>query len=107
MKDGETYKLADFGVSKLEDETVEQSLVGTEGYMAPEVLQEDKYNQSADIWSLGCVLVNFCCQKAPFEKVYKDIPKANHREIPDNYSYELKNLISYMLKITPGERIPV
>lgn len=36
--------------------------------MAPEVLNEQPYNKSVDIWSLGCVLVALCTKNRPFEK---------------------------------------
>lgn len=50
----------DFGVGKLcRDSTIAQTYVGTENYMAPEVLSRKSYGRTADIFSLGCILLEF------------------------------------------------
>ena len=50
-------KIADFGfaiqLTKERDNRV--SLVGTPAWMAPELIQKQKYDESVDIWSLGMV----------------------------------------------------
>ncbi len=56
--DGRFVKLADFGLAKLQ-ESEEQSHtcgVGTQKYMAPEVLTSGKYNTKADVYSLGVII---------------------------------------------------
>jgi serine/threonine protein kinase len=56
--DGRFVKLADFGLAKLH-EFEEQSNtcgVGTQKYMAPEVLTSRKYNTKADFYSLGVII---------------------------------------------------
>jgi hypothetical protein len=56
--DGRFVKLADFGLAKLQ-ESEEQSHtcgVGTQKYMAPEVLISGKYNTKADVYSLGVII---------------------------------------------------
>ena len=54
-----TFKLTDFGVSAKEHHN-RQTYIGTEPYMAPEVLESrDKvshYTKVADIWSLAVVV---------------------------------------------------
>lgn len=50
------YKLADFGVSR--ELTASLSKQGTEIYMAPEVLGMEPYDLSADMWSLGVLLLD-------------------------------------------------
>ena len=71
-------KLADFGCSKKLGTSVQgfasdagptgvgcNTLVGTPLFMAPEVMKEEKrgYNNSADIWSVGCLTIELFGQK--------------------------------------------
>ena len=50
-------KLIDFGLSKNATQSeLMDSMAGTPYYMAPEVLKDESYNSSVDIWSLGVVL---------------------------------------------------
>ena len=50
------YKLGDFGIARTMDHTTNATMVGTERYMAPEVIRREKYGKEADIYSLGLVL---------------------------------------------------
>lgn len=50
------FKLGDFGVAKQMDRTYASTMQGALNYVAPEVLQEKKYDSRADIYSLGLVL---------------------------------------------------
>lgn len=55
------YKLGDFGISK-QIETATRttfSRKGTSQYMAPEVAREEKYDKSADVYSLGMMLYRY------------------------------------------------
>jgi len=60
------WKLADFGLVKLLEDAAQgdfyaQTMCGTPSYMAPEVWVNYKgYTFSADIWSLGCIMVFYC-----------------------------------------------
>lgn len=55
-----SIKLTDFGLSKIVEDLSAldiQSIVGTVKYMAPELLENKKYNKGIDIWSLGVTVV--------------------------------------------------
>lgn len=41
------------------------------GYQAPEVLQEQEYDESIDCFSLGVLLYNFITGKMPFAAKYQ------------------------------------
>lgn len=52
-----TYKLGDFGIAKeLSKTSGAMSAKGTYNYIAPEIVQGKKYDQTVDIYSLGIVL---------------------------------------------------
>jgi serine/threonine-protein kinase ULK2 len=53
--DAIVLKLADFGFARtLFDEDMAATFCGSPLYMAPEVLEGEAYNASADLWSLVC-----------------------------------------------------
>lgn len=52
------YKLADFGFAKTVDnfkKDMMSSMVGTPLYMSPQILDNKKYTNKTDIWSLGFI----------------------------------------------------
>merc|ERR1740123_2619267 len=52
-----TVKLIDFGfATRLEEQGEVSGTCGTIRYIAPEVLSGRRYNESADMWSLGTVV---------------------------------------------------
>jgi NIMA (never in mitosis gene a)-related kinase 1/4/5 len=58
-----TIRIGDFGLAKKLKKNNRNSYmtkVGTDCYMAPEVLQGELYGKPADVWSLGCVLHEMC-----------------------------------------------
>jgi len=64
-------KIGDFGISKRigGNSTYLHTAIGTELFMAPEVLDEDNlegYTSAVDIWALGCVLYLLLACTIPF-----------------------------------------
>ncbi|XP_009978402.1 PREDICTED: serine/threonine-protein kinase Nek5-like, partial [Tauraco erythrolophus] len=62
-----------------------------------------------DIWSLGCVLYELCALKHPFEgnslhQLVLKICRGHFQPVSPNYSYDLRILISQLLKICPRDR---
>jgi len=46
---------------------------GTVGYTAPEIVKDERYSKSVDMWALGCVLYTLLCGFPPFYDVGLDI----------------------------------
>ena len=63
-----TVKLCDFGFARAMscNTMVLTSIKGTPLYMAPELVQEQPYNHTADLWSLGCILYELYYGQPPF-----------------------------------------
>lgn len=70
-------KISDFGISKRVEASILQpaakgghvhrpSLQGSVFWMAPEVVQQKTYTRKADIWSLGCLVVEMFTGTHPF-----------------------------------------
>ncbi len=65
-------KLADFGVAKSVRASGAGTTIGSPYWMAPEVLGTEKYDNSADIWSLGIVAIEMAIGKPPLSN-YKPL----------------------------------
>ena len=48
------------------EESYTSTFVGTPCYCAPEVLKQEEYGTPADIWGLGCILIELATLKRPF-----------------------------------------
>lgn len=69
--DTPVVKVADMGLARaLDNEQEPLTLgVGTNRWMAPEMLAKATYNEKIDVYSYGMVLYEVCCRKIPFKGV--------------------------------------
>lgn len=112
-------KLGDFGCSvKLKNNAQTMpgevnSTLGTAAYMAPEVITRAKgegHGRAADIWSLGCVVIEMVTGKRPwheyehnFQIMYK-VGMGHKPPIPERLSPEGKDFLSHCLESDPKIR---
>lgn len=103
-------KLADFGLSwKLTSETEYcTSFTGTPLYMAPEVIENSKYDCKVDIWSVGVLIYELIYLKNPFDGEEMDDVLKNvlYKPIPSiTYSDEyIRQLVIKMLNRNKDKR---
>lgn len=106
-----TVKLADFGMAKQVDKLVLlKSFLGSAHWMAPEVVDPRRsYNLMADIWSLGCTVLEMAIGKPPYGEMetHGVLWKVGHGEgppIPDDLEEDLKSFISNCLEVNVANR---
>ena len=109
-----TVKVADFGFAKMVDDVEKDakkphSLLGTPLYMAPQILNDEKYCTKCDIWSTGVLFYEILFNKLPWTassvpSLYSNI-KSKPLLFPKAVSAETKDLITRMLKIKEEDRI--
>ena len=62
--------VVDFGIARLGDSTVSQSaglLIGTLGYMSPQLFRGDAADAASDIWSTGVLFYELLAYSRPFD----------------------------------------
>ncbi|KAF5740065.1 mitogen-activated protein kinase kinase kinase ANP1 [Tripterygium wilfordii] len=108
-------KLADFGASKqvveLATITGAKSMKGTVYWMAPEVILQTGHSCSADIWSVGCTVIEMATGKPPWSQQYQEVAAfyfigstKSHAEIPEHLSAEAKDFLLQCLQKEPNMR---
>ncbi|XP_055827589.1 serine/threonine-protein kinase TIO [Solanum dulcamara] len=108
---GSIVKLCDFGFARAmsTNTVVLRSIKGTPLYMAPELVREQPYNHTADLWSLGVILYELFVGQPPF---YTNSVYALVRHIikdpvkyPDNMSSTFKSFLKGLLNKVPQNRL--
>lgn len=110
-----TIKISDFGISKkLEASNIlsgannskhRPSLQGSVFWMAPEVVKQTSYTRKADIWSLGCLVVEMMTGSHPFpdcsqlQAIFKIGGGKAAPTIPDHASDEAKTFLGQTFEI--------
>lgn len=108
-------KLSDFGISKELDGSAAMlmSAVGSFRYMSPERLLAEKYDSSADIWSVAITIIELWTKAYPF-KYAADNPVGLSGEFEridferllprSKYSPLMRQFLISMLQVQPNRR---
>ncbi|KAI0828117.1 kinase-like domain-containing protein [Hypoxylon sp. FL0890] len=108
-------KIADFGLSKIVWDNQTMTPCGTVGYTAPEIVKDERYSKSVDMWALGCVLYTLLCGFPPFydesiEVLTEKVAKGQYTFLSpwwDDISKSAQDLISHLLNVDPDERYTI
>merc|ERR1711892_1234142 len=110
------WKLADFGIAKLLNEAAQDQVhaqrsacVRDASYIAPEVLDSrGQFGKAADVWALGSLITNNCNRGENIFSSDRDVRQWNGLRAVDlrtgNYSSDLLQILSRMMKPTPTSR---
>lgn len=115
-----TVKISDFGISKkLEASNILQgannnknrpSMQGSVFWMAPEVVKQTSYTRKADIWSLGCLVVEMMTGTHPFpdcsqlQAIFKIGGAKASPTIPEHASQEAKQFLAQTFEMDYNKR---
>lgn len=104
-------KICDFGFARaMSNETIVlTSIKGTPLYMAPELVREQPYDHTVDLWSLGVILFELLAGQPPFytNSIYSLINLIVKDPVvfPDHVSLDFKNFLSGLLQKDPRRRL--
>ncbi|XP_062893362.1 mitogen-activated protein kinase kinase kinase 3 isoform X2 [Mobula hypostoma] len=97
-------KLGDFGASKrlqtiCMSGTGIRSVTGTPYWMSPEVISGEGYGRKADVWSLGCTVVEMLTEKPPWAEyeamaaIFKIATQPTNPQLPPHISDHCKDFL--------------
>ncbi|KAF0698833.1 Aste57867_10557 [Aphanomyces stellatus] len=110
-------KIVDFGfaIQVPSDEPTLTEVLGTPGYMAPEIIRGGPYGKPVDVWSAGVIVYTLLCGYPPFHHDRVSNVNTLFRAICYGYYFfdspywndisdDAKDLISKMLQVDPTAR---
>ena len=108
-------KIADFGLSKIVWDSQTMTPCGTVGYTAPEIVKDERYSKSVDMWALGCVLYTLLCGFPPFydesiQVLTEKVARGQYTFLSpwwDDISKPAQDLVSHLLTVDPEKRYTI
>nr|XP_023405501.1 G protein-coupled receptor kinase 4 [Loxodonta africana] len=107
-------RISDLGLAAEipEGETI-RGRVGTVGYMAPEVINNENYTFSPDWWGLGCLIYEMIQGHSPFRKFKEKVKreeidrrvKKDNEEYSEKFSEDAKSICKMLLTKNPEQRL--
>lgn len=107
-------RISDLGLAvEIPEGEMARGRVGTVGYMAPEIINNEKYTFSPDWWGLGCLLYEMIQGHSPFRKFKEKITreelerrsKKEAEEYSEKFSEDAKSFCKMLLVKDPNARL--
>ncbi|GMI48859.1 hypothetical protein TrCOL_g6001 [Triparma columacea] len=107
--DDGTIKIGDMNVSKRMKHGLLKTQIGTPYYMSPEIWANKPYNESSDMWALGCLIYELCALHPPFlgdsfPQLKRAVMAGRYKSIPRCYSYEMSTVLSKLMRVNARSR---
>jgi serine/threonine protein kinase len=88
---------------------------GTVGYTAPEIVKDERYSKSVDMWAMGCVLYTLLCGFPPFydesiQVLTEKVARGQYTFLSpwwDDISKSAQDLVSHLLTVDPEKRYTI
>ncbi|GKY95469.1 hypothetical protein MPSEU_000508500 [Mayamaea pseudoterrestris] len=106
-------KIIDFGLSKMMEQDITGTFLGTRGYLSPEQLSRRDYTKAVDSWALGVIVFVLLCGCLPFDDDSSAIANdelvrvkftLRYPRWAKNLSPSAKDLLSHLLDTNPVTR---
>ncbi|KAJ8379252.1 hypothetical protein SKAU_G00000300 [Synaphobranchus kaupii] len=114
LDDNGHIRISDLGLAiKVPDGELIRGRVGTVGYMAPEVINNERYAMSPDWWGLGCLVYEMTAGRSPFrarkervkrEEVEKRVQE-EEEDYSDKFTEDTKAICRMLLAKDPKQRL--
>uniref|UniRef100_A0A3B4XHS7 G protein-coupled receptor kinase n=1 Tax=Seriola lalandi dorsalis TaxID=1841481 RepID=A0A3B4XHS7_SERLL len=114
LDDNGHIRISDLGLAiKVPEGEHIRGRVGTVGYMAPEVINNEKYGMSPDWWGLGCLVYEMTAGRSPFrarkervkrEEVERRVQE-EEEEYNDKFTEDTKAICRMLLTKDPKQRL--
>ncbi|KAB5567914.1 hypothetical protein PHYPO_G00238270 [Pangasianodon hypophthalmus] len=114
LDDNGHIRISDLGLAiKVPDGEAIRGRVGTVGYMAPEVINNERYSMSPDWWGLGCLIYEMTAGRSPFrarkervkrEEVEKRVQE-EEEEYSEKFTEDTKAICRMLLAKDPKQRL--
>ncbi|XP_047051222.1 mitogen-activated protein kinase kinase kinase 18-like [Lolium rigidum] len=89
----------------------EHRVMGTPAFMAPEAARGEAQGLAADVWALGCTVIEMATGAAPWQRFGSPVAMLHHvafsgeaPEVPRWLSEESKDFLGRCLRVKAGER---
>ncbi|XP_053528312.1 G protein-coupled receptor kinase 4 [Artibeus jamaicensis] len=107
-------RISDLGLAlEVPEGEMVRGRVGTVGYMAPEVINNENYAFSPDWWGLGCLMYEMIQGHSPFRKFKEKVQreeverrvKTDTEEYSEKFSEDAKSVCRMLLTKNPKQRL--
>ncbi|XP_070471297.1 G protein-coupled receptor kinase 4 isoform X2 [Equus przewalskii] len=107
-------RISDLGLAvEIPEGETTRGRVGTVGYMAPEVINNENYTFSPDWWGLGCLIYEMIQGHSPFRKFKEKVKRdeverratKDTEEYSEKFSEDAKSICRMLLTKNPNQRL--